>query len=336
MAAREAPDHAARRSRRGVLAMLTTVLAAAATCAEAAGQPARIGLLTVEAEPPNSPFMEALRRGLAEFGYAERRDYIIEPRAADDAPARVPALARELAALPVDLIVARGGAAFAIRNLGLPVPTVYAVSADPVSAGFAESLARPGGNMTGLTFMAFEFAGKRLELLRDLVPGVRRVAIIGNPEHSGTHLERAFSEETAAKLGMALTFLPTSTAAELDLALAGLDRDPPQALSVLADAFASRHRHTIMAFAMRQNIPVISGWPVYAEAGALCTYGPRLSESYRRLAHYVVRVLKGAKPSDLPIERPANFELVINLRTAKTLGLEISAAMAARADDLIE
>lgn len=325
-----------RATRRSFLTGFGAVIGVASTCAQAANPPARIGLLTVEHEARDSPFLEALRRGLAEFGYVEQRDYIIEARAAGDAPGRIPDLARDLAALPVELIVARGGAAFAIRHLGLQVPIVYAMSADPVSAGLAESLARPAANMTGLTFMAFEFAGKRLELLRDLVPGIRRVAIIGNPEHSGAHLERAFSEEAAAQLGMTLTFLPTSTVGELDQALAGLERDPPQAISVLADAFASRHRRTIMAFAMRQRIPVISGWPIYAEAGALCTYGPRLSESYRRLADYVVRILKGAKPANLPIERPTTFELIINMQTAKTLSLTISAAMLARADEIIE
>jgi len=238
--------------------------------------------------------------------------------------------------LPVNLIVAQGAAAFEVRGLGLPVPIVYSMSADPVSAGFADSLARPRGNMTGVTLMAVEFNGKRLELLQEIVPALRKVAIIGNPEHPGAHLERAFSEETARRLGLAIEYRPTRTRDELTSVLTSIAADPPQAISLLADGFAIQNRQTIIDFAMRLRVPVISGWPVFARSGAICTYGPRLTESYRRLAYFIDRILKGAKPAELPIERPTKFEFVVNLSTAKSVGLTIPPSLLVRADEVIE
>src|SRR5262249_34391497 len=203
----------------------------------------------------------------------------------------------------------------------LPVPIVYTMSGDPISAGFASNLAHPGGNMTGLTLMAVEFNGKRLELLKEILPSLRRVVVIGNPEHPGAHLERAFSEETGRRLSLTIGYVPTRSVDELTAALDAMASDPPPAFSVLADGFAVQHRQPIMDLAMQHRVPVAPGWPVFAESGALCTYGPLLTESYRRLAYYIDRILKGAKPADLPIERPSKFELVLNLKTAKALDL---------------
>ena len=190
--------------------------------------------------------------------------------------------------------------------------------------------------MTGVTLMAVEFNGKRLELLQEIVPDLRRVAIVGNPEHPGAHLERAFSEETARRLDLAIEYLPTRTRDELTSVLSAISAHPPQAISLLADGFAIQNRQTIIDFAMRHRAPVISGWPIFARSGAVCTYGPRLTESYGRLAYYIDRILKGAKPDDLPIERPTKFEFVINLRTAKALGLTIPPSLLVRADEVIE
>ena len=317
------------------------ILGAAAAWPIAAGaqQPGRayrIGWLTAQRAASLAPFVDAFRASLADFGHVEGRNFAIEFRYGDDAIERVPELAAELVRLPVDLIVAQGAAAFEIRKLGLTVPIVFVMSADPVSAGFADSLARPRGNMTGLTLMAVEFNGKRLELLKEIVPELRRVAIVGNPEHPGAHLERAFSEETARRLGLTIQYFPTPSQNELTRAFTAMAADPPQAISVLADGFAVQNRQSIIDFAMSHRVPVISGWPIFAESGAVCTYGPRLTESYRRLAHYVDRVLKGAKPADLPIEQPTRFELVINLNTAKALGITVPPSILARADEVIE
>jgi len=304
--------------------------------AQGAARVIRVGWLTAQQASSLVPYVDAMRTALADLGYVEGRNLVIEFRYGDDVIERVPELAAELVRLPVDLIVAQGAAAFEIRGLGLPIPVVFSMSADPVSAEFADSLARPRGNMTGVTLMAVEFNGKRLELLQEIVPDLRRVAIVGNPEHPGAHLERAFSEETARRLDLAIEYLPTRTRDELTSVLSAISAHPPQAISLLADGFAIQNRQTIIDFAMRHRAPVISGWPIFARSGAVCTYGPRLTESYRRLAYYIDRILKGAKPDDLPIERPTKFEFVINLRTAKALGLTIPPSLLVRADEVIE
>jgi putative ABC transport system substrate-binding protein len=319
---------------------LGSVMAAALLPRIAAAQPraraARVGWLAVQQASSVTPFLDAFRAGLTEYGYQEGRNLVIDYRYADGALERIPDLADELVRLRVNLIVAQGGAVFEIRSRNLPVPIVYTMSADPVSAGFANSLAHPRGHMTGLTLMAVEFNGKRLELLKEILPSLRRVVVIGNPEHPGAQLERAFSEETGRRLGLTIGYVPTRSLDELTMALSAMATDPPQALSVLADGFAVQNRRPIIDFAMKHRIPVISGWAVFAESGALCTYGPLLTESYRRLAYYIDRILKGARPEDLPIEQPAKFEFVLNLKTAKALGLTIPPSVLARADRVIE
>jgi putative tryptophan/tyrosine transport system substrate-binding protein len=317
---------------------LATILATACLprvfAAEGVTKVYRIGWLTAQQAPSLAPYLDAFRGGLADLGYVEGSNLVIEYRYGDDAIERVPALAAELVRFPVDLIVAQGAVAFQIH--GLAVPVVYGISADPVLSGFADSLARPRGNMTGLTFMAVEMNGKRLELLREIIPGLRRVAIIGNPEHPGAHLERAFSEEAGRRLGLEIAYFPTRNRDEVTAAFAAMAEEPPQAISVLADGFAIQNRQDIIDLAMSRHVPVISGWPVFAQSGAICSYGPRLTDSYRRLAYYVDRILKGAKPADLPIEQPTTFELVVNLKTAAALGITIPQSVETRADRVVE
>jgi putative ABC transport system substrate-binding protein len=297
---------------------------------------ARIGWLTAQRASSLAPFLKALRAGFADYGYEEGHNLVIEYRYGDDAIERVPELAAELVRLPSAVIMVQGAAVSVISKLGLTVPVVYVFSGDPVSAGFADSLARPRGNMTGLTFMAAEFNGKRLELLREIIPELRRVAIVANPQHPGEQLERDYSERAGRQLGLTIEYVPTRTHDELTTAIAAMTAHPPQAISLFADGFAIQNRQRIIDFAMKHRVPVISGWPVFAQSGALCTYGPRLTESYKRLAYYVDRILKGAKPADLPIEQPTKFELVINLKTAKALGLTIPQSVLLRADEIIQ
>jgi putative ABC transport system substrate-binding protein len=184
--------------------------------------------------------------------------------------------------------------------------------------------------------MAAELNAKRLELLRDIVPGLRRVAIIANPEHPGSQIERTYSEEAAEKLGLETKFFSTATQDQLTAAFAAMDPRPPQAISLFADGFAIQYRQRIIDYGIKHRAPVISGWPIFARSGAICSYGPKLTESYRRLAYYVDRVLKGAQPSDLPIERPTKFEMVVNMKTAKTLGLTLPNSIIVSADEVIE
>jgi putative tryptophan/tyrosine transport system substrate-binding protein len=296
----------------------------------------RIGWLTAQREASLTPFLAALRAAFADLGYIEGRNLVIEYRYGDDDLERVPALAAELVRLRVDVILAQGAAVALIPNLWLPVPVVYVFSGDPVSAGFADSLAHPRGNMTGLTFMAAELNGKRLELLREIVPNLHRVAILANPAHPGEHLERGYTQEYGRQLGLATDYFATTTREELERAFATMAKDPPQAISLFADGFAIQYRQSIIDFGLSRRMPVISGWPVFARAGAICTYGPQLTSSYQRMAYYVDRILKGTPPSDLPIEQPTKFELVVNLKTANALALEIPPTLLARADEVIE
>jgi len=322
--------------RRAFLAttLATAYFSAADLAAQSGAKVYRIGWLTAQRAASLAPYLDAFRGGLADLGYVEGRDLAIEYRYGDDTTERVPELAAELVRVPVDLIVAQGAAAFEVH--GLTVPIVYGISADPVSAGFADSLARPRGNMTGLTFMAVELVGKRLELLREIIPALRRVAIVGNPEHPGALLERGFSEETGRRLGLEIAYFPTRNRNELSAAFTEMSKDLPQAISLLADGFAIENRQDIIDYATSRRVPVISGWPVFAQSGAICTYGPRLTESNRRLAYYVDRILKGAKPADLPIEQPTTFELVVNLKSAKALGITIPLSVEMRSDRVIE
>ena len=304
--------------------------------AQGAPKPARIGWLTAQREASLTPYVKAMRESLVELGYVEGRNLTIDFRYGDDAIDRVPELAADLERLPVDLIVAQGAAVQIISKLKLKTPVVYVFSGDPVSAGFAESLAKPRGNMTGLTFMAAEFNSKRLELLREFIPGLRRVGVIANPEHPGEEIERRDFEDAGQRLGLTTDYFATRNRSELDDAFARISAMPVQAISVFADGFAIQNRQKIIEFAMGRHVPVISGWAIFAQSGALCTYGPRLAESYRRLAYYVDRVLKGADPATLPIERPTKFELIVNAKTAKALNIAIPQSILLRADQVID
>ena len=295
-----------------------------------------VGILNGGAPGEYAHFVAAFRQTLSDAGYVEGRNLAIETRYADDQPDRVAPLAEELVRLPVDVLVTQGTATWTVVGLKSAVPVVFIFSADPVEAGFAQSLARPSGNATGLTLMSVELNGKRLELLREIMPATLRVAILANPHHRGEHLERRESEETAQRLGITIQYLPVHDLAELEASFEPIRSGSPQAIVVFPDPLVIQNRQRIIAFAMVQRIPVVSGWSIFARSGALCTYGPRLTESYRRAAYYVDRIFKGAKAADLPIERPTKFELVINLNTAKALGLAMPPSLLARADEVIE
>ena len=303
--------------------------------AQGEGRTTRIGWITAQRAPSLTPYVGAFRSALAGFGHVEGRNLAIEFRYGDDEIERVVPLAEELVRLPVDLIVAQGAAAFEIAKLNLKLPVVYAYSGDPVEAGLARSLAQPIGNMTGLTFMAAEFQGKRLELLREMTPGVRRVALLANPAYPGQDNERSSSESTGGRIGLDVRYTPARTSDELAAAFAKMAADKVQAISVLADSFTVQNRDSIIAFGMQQRIPVVASWPVFARSGALCSYGPRLSDSYQRLAYYVDRVLRGTKPAELPIEQPTTIETTVNLKTADALGLQVPQAVLVRADQVL-
>lgn len=297
---------------------------------------AHLGWLTTAPAGDVSPFLDALRSGLAAQGYTEGRNLTISARYADGDVGRVPALAEELAGLPVDLIATQGTATRQLVKISNTIPVVYVFSADPVLAGLAESLARPGRRMTGITLLSAEMNGKRLELLREMLPRINRVAIVASPTHAGEELERKNSLEMADKLGISIQYHPTPTTDALRAAFARMTADPPQALVVFPDPITFSNRKPIVDFANGLRVPMISGWADFADSGALCTYGPKLVESYRRLAYYATRVLRGDNPAELPIERPTAFELVFNLKTARALEIQLPPALIARADRVIE
>lgn len=296
----------------------------------------RVGWLTGQHSSSLSPFVAAFRSSLVDLGDDEGRNIHIEFRFGDDDIELVPRLAHELERLPVDVIVAQGVATTAVSKLELGVPVVFVYSGDPVSAGLADSLAHPLRNLTGVTFMAAELNGKRLQLMQEVKPDLRRVALVANSSHAGEHLERAYSEETGHRLGIEIGYFPTRNSVGLAAALDAMAKRSPEATLLFPDGFAIQNRKTIVDFGLRHGAPVISGWRVFAESGALISYGPRLIESDRRLAHYVDRILKVARPADLPIERPTSFELLLNLRTAKSLRLEIPPTLLPQADEVIE
>ncbi|TWB03707.1 putative ABC transport system substrate-binding protein [Bradyrhizobium stylosanthis] len=323
--------------RRSFLVLAASMASCSRTAAAQSSPKAlKIGWLTAQREASLTPYLAALRQGFSDLGYAEGQNLFIDYRFGNDQVGDVPSLAAELVKSGVKLIVAQGAAVSELAKLSLPVPVVYIFSGDPVAAGFADSLARPRGNMTGVTLMAAELNGKRLEILRDIVPGLRRVAIIANPEHHGVNLEKANSEQAGQRLGVDIDYYPTASPRELEDAFASIRTKPVQAVSIFSDGFAVQNRKTIIDFASDQRIPAIAAWSLFARSGAICTYGPLQSEQYRRLAAYVDRIAKGARPSDLPIQQPTKFETVVNLKTAKALGLSLPPTLLASADEVIE
>lgn len=314
-------------------ALLVTAFAAPAL-AQAA--PPRIGWLTAQRAASLAPFIPALRVGLAERNLAEGRDVTLEFRYGEDDPARVPALLDDLLRLPIRILLVQGAAVAPVVRARPPVPLVFVMSSDPVAAGLAESLSRPPPGVTGITFLSAELNAKRVELLRELSPRLERLAVLSNPGHPGEALERAETAAAARRLGMSARFHHARTTAELDAALAAMVADAAEGLLVFADGFALQNRAALARFAEARRIPLVSGWRAFAEAGATISYGPRLEDSYRRLAHFVARILRGARPEEMPIEQPRTFELVVNHRAAEAIGVHVPTALLARADLVLE
>jgi putative tryptophan/tyrosine transport system substrate-binding protein len=321
--------------RRELITLLGGAAAGWPFTARAVG-PAHIGFISGLSSSAAADFLDALRDGLAAHGYSEPGTLKIDPLFADNVLDRVPALVEELERRRVSVIVTHAAATTGVVKGYRTIPAVYEFSADPVALGIAADLAHPLFNATGVTLMMAELNSKRLEALREIEPNIRRIAVIANPLHPGSEFERKDSETKAQQLGMEISFFPTPNREELDHALGAIEASQLQAIVLFSDAFVVEHRKQIIDFAMRRGLPIISGWAVIADSGALCTYGPRLVESYRRVAYFVDRILKGAKPNELPIEQPTVLEFVVNLKTAKTLGITIPPAVLARADRVIE
>lgn len=294
----------------------------------------RVGYVSLGSPDTPSPYLDAFRQGLRECGYVEGKNVILEARLADSSRERADQMVTELVQLKVDVIVTQGGAVFsAYRRAGV-TPVVMGYSGDPVEARFVDTLARPGGTRTGMSFLALELVGKRLEVLAQVVPA-GHISIVANPEHPGEQTEFRRSQLAAQDLGMRLSYFPARRAEELDAAFNTMSGNGTQAIVVFPDAFTVDHRDKIALFGLDRRLPTVSGWSTYAESGFLITYGPNLRASYAHLATYVDKILKGARPADLPVELPTAIELVINAKTARAIGVKVPQAMLLRADRVI-
>jgi putative tryptophan/tyrosine transport system substrate-binding protein len=298
----------------------------------------KIGFLTATNQVTLAPNIAAFRQGLREVGYVEGKTILVEVRFAEAAVERLPELARQLVALKPDLIVATNDVVIAsVRRETRTIPIVMAFSSDPAGAGFVASLARPGGNVTGLSTLSPEISGKRLELLREVIPGLSRVALLWNPDSRGNLLDYKETEVVARSLHVELQSVELFRIDDLDRAFSAVTKGRAQALIVPAgNPITVTRQAQVASFAQRSRLPSIYGARDAVDAGGLMSYGPSVADLFRRAATYVDRILKGAKPADLPVEQPTKFELVINLKTAKALGLTIPQSILLRADQVIE
>ena len=297
-----------------------------------------IGFLASASPGPNAANLVALRQGLSEAGYVEGQNVAIEYRWAEGHYDRLPALAADLIARNVDLIVATGGAASAraAKTATLTIPIVFTTGSDPVESGLVDSLARPGGNITGVSILNVELIPKRIELISELVPEARIIAVLVNPNNAGTEPMIRDVPQVARAKGVQLPILKASTQSEIDTAFTSLDQVHAGALVVAPDPFFGTRHDQLLALASRHAIPAIYAWREFVTAGGLISYGTSLAVAYRQVGTYVGKILKGAKPADLPVQQPTTFELVVNLKTAKALGLTVPPSILARADEVIE
>jgi putative tryptophan/tyrosine transport system substrate-binding protein len=284
------------------------------------------------------PFVAGFHQGLSEAGYVEGQNLTMEYRWAEGRYDRLPAMAADLVARKVDVIVSTGGSptALAAKSATSTIPIVFRSGADPVELGLVASLARPGGNLTGVSQLADELVAKRLELISELVPQAGVIALLVNPNN--TNAERAMrdGQEAARAKGVQLTILKASNTTEIDTAFATFVPLHAGALVVSADPFLTTRRDQLVALASRHAVPAIYAWREFADSGGLISYGSSLTAAFRLVGIYVGKILNGAKPADLPVQQPTTFELVVNLNTAKALGLTVPPSMLSRADEVIE
>ena len=323
----------------GLVAALTVSIFVVPLAAEAppAEKPV-IGFLSSNALAASRSHRDAFLRGLKEAGYVDGQNVMIEYRWADNRFERLPALAGELVRKPVKLLVSAGGPVTAMIAKGATttIPIVFTAVSEPVRNGLVQSLGRPGGNVTGIGALTIELDGKRLELLNELGPRHGAMGTLVNPNRPDADIQLKLLREAAQKVGRQLILVEAGTAGEIDTAFAKLAQQHAAAVVVAADSVFTSRRDQIVALAARHKIPAIYQWTEFATAGGLISYGPSLAEAYYQAGLYSGRILKGEKPADLPVVQPTKFELVINLKTAKALGLTIPQSVLLRVDQVIE
>jgi putative ABC transport system substrate-binding protein len=298
----------------------------------------RIGYLIATFPSPYAARTEAFRQGLRELGYVEGKNIVIEYRYAEGKQDRVPSLVAELVRLKVDVIVTggAGGATRSAKDATVTIPIVMAMDADPVGQGFVANLGRPGGNITGLSTLAPELSGKRLELLKETVPQLSRVAVLGTSTSSGTAPSLKEVELAAGAFGVKHQFLDVLDPKDIEIAFRAASKGRAGAVLVIGGPFFASQRKQIADFATKSRLPTMYPFPEFVEAGGLMSYSTSITDLFRRAATYVDKILKGAKPPDLPVEQPTKFELIINLKAAKQIGLTIPPNLLARADKVIK
>jgi putative ABC transport system substrate-binding protein len=320
------------------LILISSVLGGAAIAE--AQQPttvSRIGFLSAVPLSSMSARVEALRQGLRELGYVEGQNIVIEYRFAEGQPDQVSQNAAELVRLKADAIVTAGATdTRAAKKATSTIPIVMAFDSDPVGSGFVASLARPGGNITGLSSLTPEITGKQLELLKDIIPRLSRVAVLWTSIEPGNTQALKETEGAARALGLRLQYIEVRSSDDMESAFKAATRERSQALVVLRNPVFGPYRTQLMALVARSRLPVMFPRRDYVESGGLMSYGTSDTDLFRRAAIYVDKILKGAKPADLPVEQPTKFELVINLKTAKEIGLTIPPNVLARADRVIQ
>ena len=298
-----------------------------------------IGFLAAGSPGPGAPFVAAFRQGLSEAGYVEGQNLAIEYRWAESHYDRLPALAVDLVGRKVDLIATSGSdlVALAARNATSTIPIVFIGGGDPVEGGLVASLARPGGNLTGFTLLVIELNPKQLELLTELVPQARVIALLVNPNSADAAARITRDVQDAARSkGLQLPILKASTEGEIDAAFATLLQLHADGLVVSSETFFTRRREELVGLAARHAVPAIYALREFTASGGLISYGPSVTSSFRQLGIYAGRILKGAKPADLPVQQPTIFELVVNLKTAEALGITVPPSILARADEVID
>jgi len=301
------------------------------SAAQQPGNVPRIGFLTQA--PPAGPSIEAFRQGLRDHGYVEGKNILIEYRDAEGKPDRLPSLASDLIRLKVNGIVVVGSeATLAAKNATTVIPIIMAVASDPVGTGLIASLARPGGNITGLSGFGPESSGKRLEILKEVVPGLSRVAAVAYNANPAYKLQLKEVKGAAQALKLQLQVLEVREASDFDGAFGAAKKGRAGAVNILTSAFLSAHRKELVDSAEKSRLPVIYASAVFVDAGGLMSYAPSTADNFRRAATYVDKILKGAKPADLPVEQPTKFEFIINLKAAEQIGLTIPPNVLAQAD----
>ena len=316
--------------------MLALLAVPLAVDAQSGRKVVRIGRLSPLSAATDAPSMAGLRQGLSDLGWIEGQHIAFELRFAEGHLDRLPRLAAELVRLKVDVIVAGSNpGALAAKNATSTIPVVIVTTGDPVGGGLVASLARPGGNLTGVTTLGLELSAKRLELLKEAVPGLARVAVLANPASPYTGVFLRERESAAGALGLHLAMLEVRDPGQIEQAFAAMSRERAGGLMVLADIMFITQRQRIVGLAAKHRIPATYGEREFVHAGGFMFYGVGLSDMYRRAATYVDKVLRGAKPGDLPIEQPSKFELVVNLKAAEGLGLTVPKSILDRADEII-